>query len=324
MSDSVTPGTAILNSYGSVNEILHFKVLESNNLAIERRPTDVSTVHKYDIVEDRTYVKGPINNPTELVCAMFNNAITVYGATNIPSAKNPNGTPILSQLAPTYEPVVGKKAAAKAQISSISNALAIAADSQGQYNYIYFHKDNAADSTRTVLCEYKRTVGSELPSFKNYPDWKQPLAKSRLAAVFEPFSSTRVVFYQTEGAPSNFITYGWTDNNASSKINITNGAMAGSPLAASIVPDRKGQGWFDIYLFYVDSANSLQMCTYTATKDSPAQWLGPTRVMAKGGVPITVGTTSDLFVVRHGTHNHVFYCNDESEGYQDIPVPFLG
>ncbi|KAH7110821.1 hypothetical protein B0J11DRAFT_573335 [Dendryphion nanum] len=324
MSDSVTPGTAILNAWGSVDEILHFKVLESQNLVIERRPTEVGQVNKYDNVDDRTYVDGPIHNPTELGCAIFNNAITVYGATKVTSAKNPDGIPILSQLAPTYEPVVSKKFAQKAYISPISNSISVASDAHGKLNYVYFHKDNKEDSTRTVLWEYKRTVGSEEPSFKSFPDWKQPLAKSRLASVFEPFASTRGVFYQAEGSPSNYITWAWT-NGASYRIDVTNHAMAGTPLAASLVPGRKGEGWFDIYLFFLErDTNILLQTTYTANTDSPlgGQWKEPSKV-TQGKDKVKVSITSDLFIVRHDKYNHVFCCIEDTPGYQDIPVPFI-
>ena len=109
------------------------------------------------------------------------------------------------------------------------------------------------------------------------------------------------------------------------EIDNTTNALEGTPLVASLVPGRKGEGWFDIYLFFLESrTNELVQMTYTAQTDSPrgGKWKDAVKVKS-GQDKIVVDPTSDLFIVRHGKHNHVFACIPDTVGYQDFPVPFL-
>ncbi|KAH0538454.1 hypothetical protein FGG08_004952 [Glutinoglossum americanum] len=214
-------------------------------------------------------------------------AVTVYGITAQKGA--PAGSPnVISQLSPIYNPIaIGKPS------FTMFPGLATTNEQANRSRVYYLQGDLAAPK----IVEYSLTNNdagnlSVLPQTFPHPN-------TSIAACNR--AQSRLIAYQALESNNSLFSYD-TDQEASTRIQNTDGLPPGTPLAMVAVLE-------NIYLYYGSSGRYLTKVALT--KDG---WQKPFQV--PGSIHLAQGTC--LSVTNSGTINYVVYQQDGGDGFNIV------
>jgi hypothetical protein len=288
--------TAIINPLNS-SETLLFYCTDTYNLAVEHRALNQSA--QSTAYTDNNVQNGNITQPGDFAVVRQNNLIQCYGITNFTGGDQKLAN-VASSISPSINPIdqiTNTKGIPPSSPAITGTYSALAAATDGEYNdFVSFVVPNPLNPALPQLIEY--SINVDQTSYQPYPTASvQILPQTRLATCYrtdDPNHNRYIIGQLNSGG--NPLAYMSTDDGTMIQIKGTNNASPGNPMAITTATNADGQ--MNMYLFYMDNANSLNKVVYDGTKQ---QWGDPNQVATN----VQIG--SGIAVVNDGSKCYAFY-----------------
>ncbi|KAL6813054.1 hypothetical protein GGI42DRAFT_349193 [Trichoderma sp. SZMC 28013] len=305
--------TTIINPLDP-SSVLLFRCNDKSQLVIEERPVDGGD---YVSITDNGCVEGNLKSEvgtTDLAAVSRGSMVIAYGITSYVKDDKTEAY-VVAQVSPFYNPIAPVP---QKQAEPKHAALAACNSVDGKSAYVSYFQENKETPGQLQITEgiFKKS-NNNVGTFADFI-LCQPIESSRLASCYDRFSENRAIFFQGLETTNTYLRWVWSQNDQSTKINDTNKAAVGTPLACTIVdhPDKT----FDLYLYFVDGTKALTRMVYSGNSDNgtwgSALTIGKAKVDASSGLTVVADRKENL--------NRVYFITKGDLKYTVLSDPFKG